>query len=188
MLPFRIPHQIKSQMFDGNYRFELRKLHWIILWDDEAIQTTRPNDRGYTVKSQIQLLVGLCWHFWTGPRLVPLESFGVLILRCINFLYEWLCYKTNDCINVCNWVQYKYHAILRCNHDRSQTLKSDEAKWSNLTRITLVGSFFRGKTHDFEKIRRGDGLVCLYSSSPRELWYDPKQIATKMILVVKQSS
>ena len=24
--------------------------------------------------------------------------------------------------------------------------------------------------------------------SPRELWYDPKQIAIKMILVVKQSS
>ena len=49
-------------------------------------------------------------------------------------------------------------------NQRSQTLKSDEAKWSNLTRITLVGSFLGGNTHEFEKMRRGDGLVCLYSS------------------------
>ena len=49
-------------------------------------------------------------------------------------------------------------------HDRSRTLKLDEAKWSKLTRITPVGSFWGGNTHDFEKIRWGDGLVCLYSS------------------------
>ena len=39
---------------------------------------------------------------------------------------------------------------LRLNQ-RSQTLKSDQAKWSNLTRITLVGSFLGGNTHEFEK-------------------------------------
>ena len=49
-------------------------------------------------------------------------------------------------------------------HDRCQTLKSDEAKWSKLTRITPVGSFLIGNTLDFEKIRWGDGLVCLSSN------------------------
>ena len=51
-----------------------------------------------------------------------------------------------------------------CLHYRSQTLKSDEAKWSKLTRITPVGSILGGNTHEFEKIRWGDGLVCLCSS------------------------
>ena len=46
----------------------------------------------------------------------------------------------------------------------SQTSKSDEAKWSKLTRIAPVGSFFGGNTHDLEKIRWGNRLVCLCSS------------------------
>ena len=33
-----------------------------------------------------------------------------------------------------------------------------------LTRITPVGSFLGGNTNGYEKIRRGDGLVCLSSS------------------------
>ena len=48
-------------------------------------------------------------------------------------------------------------------HDRI-VAKSDEAKWAKLTKITLVGSFFRGNTHGSEKIRRGDGLTCPCSS------------------------
>ena len=34
----------------------------------------------------------------------------------------------------------------------------------------------------------GVHLASRLANSPRELWYDPTQIATKMILVVKQSS
>ena len=39
---------------------------------------------------------------------------------------------------------------IKC-HDRSQTLKSDEAKLSKPTRITPVGSFLGGNTHNYEK-------------------------------------
>ena len=35
--------------------------------------------------------------------------------------------------------QWKYR-----NHHRSQTLKSDEAKWPKMTKMTLTSSFFRG--------------------------------------------
>ena len=82
--------------------------------------------------------------------------------------------QSNVCQNSCRFVKLVLSECWKCwisvkspskyNHDRSQTLKSDEAKWSKLTRITPVGSFLGGKTHEFEKIRRGHRLVCLYSS------------------------
>ena len=52
-------------------------------------------------------------------------------------------------------------------HDCSQTLKSDEVKWSKLTRITAVGSFWGGgSTHDLRKSDEAMAyhFVCLSSS------------------------
>ena len=49
-------------------------------------------------------------------------------------------------------------------HHRSQTLKSDEAKWPKMIKMTPTSSFLRGYTHDLDKNRRGDRLVCLSSS------------------------
>ena len=56
------------------------------------------------------------------------------------------------------------YCILRHVHDRSQTLKSDEAKWPKWVNMNPDGYFWRRNTHNFEKIRWGNCLVCLNSS------------------------
>ena len=55
-------------------------------------------------------------------------------------------------------------------HHHSQTWKSDEAKWWKMTKFAPFGCFLRRDTHNFEKIRWGDRLVCLSTGYGYEWW------------------
>ena len=89
------------------------------------------------------------------------------------FLWQvFLCSGGNNYLTVLiNRLIPPTFSAFRYIHDRSQTFKSDEAKWSKLTRITPVGSFWGENTYDFEKIRWGNGLVCLCSSYGYDICY-----------------
>ena len=106
------------------------------------------------------------WSLWSGWGCTVSDIMIIWALPLQSLLVFSKCFRAG--FWAFSELKYTVKGVTNsCNHDRSQTLKSDEAKWSKLTKITpvAIGSFFFVRnTHDFEKIRWGSGLVCLSSS------------------------